>query len=124
MMSSENENQELGGQGRADSNSPLPLTVQNATQHQRAHILGPADSPKQTHSSHRKQPSRSHCRLRHWGTDLEVEDDGPDQAQRQLGVPIGDVIISDVHQLDLLRTGGWPLAHDSWRCAGLTAGNA
>ena len=35
--------------------------------------------------------------------DLEVEDDGPDQAQRQLGVPICNVIVPDVHQLDLRR---------------------
>lgn len=35
--------------------------------------------------------------------DLEVEDDGPDQAQRQLGVAVGDVIVPDVHQLDLRR---------------------
>lgn len=30
-------------------------------------------------------------------TYLEVQDDCPDQAQGQLGVAIGDVIISDVH---------------------------
>ena len=35
--------------------------------------------------------------------DLEVEDDGPDQAKRQLGVPVCNVIVPDVHQLDLRR---------------------
>ena len=35
--------------------------------------------------------------------DLEVKDDGPDQTQGQLGVPICDVVISNVHQLDLER---------------------
>lgn len=33
--------------------------------------------------------------------DLEVQDDGPDQAQGQLGVAVCDVIVPDVHQLDL-----------------------
>ena len=36
--------------------------------------------------------------------DLEVKDDGPDQTQGQLGVPICDVVVSDVHQLDLGET--------------------
>lgn len=31
------------------------------------------------------------------GPNLEVEDDGPDEAQRQLGVAVGDVIVPDVH---------------------------
>lgn len=34
-------------------------------------------------------------------TDLEVKDDGPDETKGQLGVAVGDVIITDVHQLDL-----------------------
>ena len=38
--------------------------------------------------------------LSRW-TDLEVEDDGPDEAQRQLGVAVHDVLGPDVDQLDL-----------------------
>lgn len=33
--------------------------------------------------------------------DLEVEDDGPYEPQRKLGISVSDVIIPDVHQLDL-----------------------
>lgn len=33
--------------------------------------------------------------------DLEVQDDGPYQAQSQLGVSVRYVVVSDVHQLDL-----------------------
>ena len=38
-------------------------------------------------------------------TYLEVKDDGPYQAQGQLGVSISDVIISDVDQFDLSQMG-------------------
>lgn len=34
---------------------------------------------------------------------LEVEDDGPYKTQRQLGVSIGDIVIPDIHQLDLCK---------------------
>ena len=33
---------------------------------------------------------------------LEVEDDGPDEAERQLGVAVDNVFAADVDQLDLL----------------------
>ena len=33
---------------------------------------------------------------------LEVEDDGPDEAEGELGVAVHDVLPSDVDQLDLL----------------------
>jgi len=33
---------------------------------------------------------------------LEVEDDGPDEAEGELGVPVHDVLAADVDQLDLL----------------------
>ena len=33
---------------------------------------------------------------------LEVEDDGPDEPQRELGVPVHNVLAPDVDQLDLL----------------------
>lgn len=36
------------------------------------------------------------------GTYLEVQDDGPDEAEREFGVPVDDVFSSDVDQLDLL----------------------
>ena len=36
---------------------------------------------------------------------LEVKDDGPYQAQGQLGVSIGDVIIPDVDQFNLTQRG-------------------
>lgn len=36
--------------------------------------------------------------------DLEVEDDGPYQAQGQLGVSVRNVVVSDVHQLHLRAT--------------------
>ena len=39
--------------------------------------------------------------MRNICTDLEVKDDGPDETQRQLRVAVGDVVIPDVHQLDL-----------------------
>lgn len=35
------------------------------------------------------------------GGDLEVEDDSPYEPQRKLGISVCDVIIPDVHQLDL-----------------------
>lgn len=35
------------------------------------------------------------------GRDLEVEDDGPYEPQRKLGISVCDVIIPNVHQLDL-----------------------
>lgn len=36
-------------------------------------------------------------------TYLEVEDDGPYQAEGQLRVPVDDVLAADVNQLDLSR---------------------
>lgn len=33
---------------------------------------------------------------------LEVEDDGPDEAEGELGVAVDDVLAADVDQLDLL----------------------
>lgn len=33
-----------------------------------------------------------------------MEDDGPYQAQSQLGVSVSDVVVSDVHQFDLTKT--------------------
>lgn len=44
-------------------------------------------------------------RPRRWPLHLEVQDDGPDQAEGQLGVAIRDVIIPDVHQLHLRASG-------------------
>ena len=35
------------------------------------------------------------------GTDLEMEDDRPDEAEGELGVPVDDVLGPDVHQFDL-----------------------
>lgn len=35
------------------------------------------------------------------GGDLEVEDDGPYKPQRKLGISVCNVIIPNVHQLDL-----------------------
>ena len=44
---------------------------------------------------------------------LEVEDDGPDQTEGQLGVAVGDVVVPDVDQFHLwhnkvFRTTGSP----------------
>lgn len=33
--------------------------------------------------------------------DLEVQDDGPNETQRQLWVSVCNVIVPDIHQLDL-----------------------
>lgn len=33
--------------------------------------------------------------------DLEVEDDGPYETQCKLRVSVGNIVISDIHQLDL-----------------------
>ena len=39
-------------------------------------------------------------------TYLEVEDDGPDEAEGELGIAVHDILTADVHQLDLRRVGG------------------
>lgn len=36
-----------------------------------------------------------------------MKDDGPDEAERQFGVPVGDVIVPDVHKFDLKRGKGF-----------------
>ena len=59
-----------------------------------------------------EDPERSHEPLatnQKQQTDLEVKDDGPDQTQGQLRVAVCDVIISDVHQLDLKQRNHWDL---------------
>lgn len=50
---------------------------------------------------------------------LEVQDDGPDQAEGQLGVAVGNVIVPDVHQLHLqARSPQW-CPQGGWAGAGL-----
>ena len=46
-------------------------------------------------------------------TDLEVEDDGPDEAQRQLGIAVHDVLGPDVDQLDLQQGQSGPRQRDA-----------
>ena len=57
-------------------------------------------------SEHSHKPLASNQKQQ---TDLEVKDDGPDQTQGQLRVAVCDVIVPDVHQLDLRQRNHWDL---------------